>query len=116
MSLKSSFYVQKPMDEYWNTGIPDYVIEARPIDKDCLSELEKTDKFFHDQLEIISPEEVKKHSPVNKRNWIECKGPVRKLSFFDYVTLYHSLAPKIALPEQWEECLRMRETSDDKTY
>ena len=28
----ASFYVQKPVDQYWNTGMANWVVEAAPID------------------------------------------------------------------------------------
>lgn len=104
-ALKSTgFYVQKPCDCEWNTGLPKWVIEARPIDvsESGLYDWQKTDEYVRDMLIVISPENFD-WPHVDKSFWVKCSGPSRKLELVEYVELYHSLDPKRPLPEGWKE-------------
>lgn len=104
MSSITSFYVQKPCDEYWNTGMTDCVIEAGPIDvsESGLYDWQKTDEYVRDNLKVINPKDFA-WPHVEKRMWVECSGPSRKLEFREYVELYHSLKPERPLPKGWKE-------------
>lgn len=100
MTTNTSFYVQKPRDEYWNTGMANYVIEARNIDPSEVrpSKSQKTNEYVQNYLKVISP--IAFGIPYVKRDmWVECKGPPRKLKFHDYVVLYHELQPNHPLPK-----------------
>ena len=97
----TSFYVQKPCDEFWNTPMKRCVIEAESID---ISETRKISKYAEKELRVINPKDFANDwSTVHKCRWIECPGPVRKLEFREYVQLYHSLKPEHPLPEGWKE-------------
>lgn len=104
MSSVTSFYVQKPGDEYWNTGMTNCVIEASPIDvsESGLADWRKTDEYVRQNLKVITPKEFS-WPFVKKSLWEECSGPSRKLEFREYVQLYHSLRPKHPLPSGWKE-------------
>lgn len=98
----SSFYVQKPQDQYWNTGCTGYVIEAVPLDiKDNETpEFMRTQEYADTYLKVINPPKSDfSWRQVLKSNWIECSGPVRKLNFKEYTALYHSLRPNHPLPK-----------------
>lgn len=104
MSALTNFYVQKPIDEYWNTVMTDCVIEACPIDvsENGLAEWKKTDEYVREHLKVITPENFG-WPFVKKSKWVECPGPSRKLEFREYVQLYHSLRPEHPLPIGWKE-------------
>ena len=59
MSSSTSFFVQKPNGEYWNTGMTKCVIEAGPIDisEPGLLEYRKTDEYVRDHLKVIQPKD-----------------------------------------------------------
>ena len=97
------FYVQKPCDEYWNTGMTDWVIEARPIDisEKGLSAWQKTDEYVQENLKVLNPKKFG-WPHVEKEMWVECSGPSRKLEYREYVALYHSLQPGCPLPKGYK--------------
>ena len=88
-SGKTSFYVTRPADEYWNTGMGKVVIEAIEVDDGEL--------FVVGPSLFVWPE-------VKKRFFIECPddGPVRYLTLEEYVELVHRLRPDITLPKGWK--------------
>ncbi len=104
MSTPTSFYVQKPCDQYWSTGLRPCVIEAGPVDisESDLTEWQKTDEFVEEHLKVIHPNNLG-WKYVDKTLWTECSGPSRELDFKQYVELYHSLKPKRPLPTGWKE-------------
>ncbi len=100
----TGFYVQKPCDEYWNTGMGDCVIEAGPIDvsESGLDDRQKTDEFVRDYMKVINPKNFS-WPHVRKSMWVECSGPSRELGSREYIELYHSLKPECPLPKGWKE-------------
>lgn len=94
-STATSFYIQRPCDIAWNTGMRNCVIEARPID----AVWEQTDTVAKTMLQVIKPQDFG-FSFVAKDAWVECSGPSRRLTFKQYVALYRSLYPEHPLPYQ----------------
>lgn len=98
----TSFYVQKPVDQYWNTGMANWVVEAAPIDNadSSLSSWQKTDEYVRSHLKVINPKTFS-WPIIDKGFWVECAGPVRKLERNDYMQLVHSIMPQRPLPTDW---------------
>lgn len=100
MSVEAKFYVPLP-DERWYpmTGSREIVIkayESRSGDQNILVILEPSDfagAFIGDKL--VS-------------SYIECSGPARRLSGYQYAALVHSLRPDIELP-QWMTAEKIKE-------
>ncbi len=103
-STGTGFYVQKPNDEFWNTFLSNWVIEALPIDisDSSLKDWEKTDTYVRGKLKVINPKNFD-WPHIDKSMWVKCSGPSRKLEFREYVKLYQSLNPEHPLPPKWEE-------------
>lgn len=86
----TKFYIEKPGDEYWNTGYPKEVIE---VDESPL------DEYGERSLKVLNTAEFAQKWPsVSSIFFIECSGPARKLNYKEYVLLVHSLLPNRKLP------------------
>ena len=101
-AIGTNFYVEIPRDRYWNTGKGDIVIEARPyVVNDGKYAFEKTDQYVREHLVVVNPKDYG-WNHVSKSAFVQCDGPVRRLSPSEYVTLYHSINPKHPLPSDYK--------------
>jgi len=85
------FCIPAPMDEYWNTGMPECVLEVKdedPIDS-------------WGSLTVIAPESFRSSwSSICKKYVIRCTGPAQeRLPFEGYVRFIHDLRPDLPLPK-----------------
>lgn len=87
--ISQNFYVQLPLDEYWNTSFHWQVIQAEEMPP-------KEDGVF---LKVITPSDFI-WERVRKSEFIVCPGPVRKLDYLTYVQFMHTLRPDLPLPEE----------------
>lgn len=89
------FYVTIPLDEQWNTGFPTIVIKGADVPETLVSP-----SYLPKRIKILEPISFSHKWPtLMKRFFIECPGPVRKLSHEDYVALIHKLMPQRPLPK-----------------
>ena len=103
----TSFYIIKPVDEYWNAGMGRVIIEAtEEIDEhwyqkalDAGVEEERAANAYT-TLNVIAPENFS-WKRVKKGLFIECPedGPARYLSYEEWFELVHRLRPDIPLPK-----------------
>jgi len=94
---KTSYYIQPPQDEYWNTGYSTTIIEAENTSSE-------DDRFA--SLKVIAPKSFKEKWPsVCLLYFIECKGegPARELKWKEYVSVIRRLMPKRKLPKGYSE-------------
>ena len=96
MAAVGRHYVQIPIDAYWNTKLPDYVIEARPAEGADF-DWGTADAYVQKFLIVINPKDyaVKR---TEKRLWTHCNGPALQLKPLQYIYLYHNIDPFQALP------------------
>ena len=98
----SCFYLQKPIDKYWNTRYPDcdYVIEARPVTfADVKVEANKTDHFVRAHLIVINPKSMAKKF-VETEYFVKYEGPARPRNALEFISLYHIINPNHQLPPE----------------
>jgi len=99
ITATAGYYVQIPGDKEWNTGMSNHVIKAWATDID-LPTSKKTDDYYKNTLWVMEPPSFG-WPRVQRRNWIECDGPVRKLDRAEYINLYIKLKPGHPLPSGW---------------
>lgn len=103
--MAEAYYVQRPIGPAWKTNYENCVIKAKTktlfIVNESSSE-SKVDKAFSTFLEIVEPSDYPCRV-LPKSDWVECSESSRRLSFGQYVDLYHSIEPDLPLPRGWTE-------------
>lgn len=90
----TNFYIEKPRDTYWNVGFGKPTIIQAQSNPNHLG-----------HLQVLEPASFPWKS-VSQQLFLKCSGPVRQLTFDEYVKLIHQLEPTRALPKGKEAIYR----------
>lgn len=84
--METTFFVKSPVEGFWDHGAYIGVIEAKSLREGTTPEWLKVANTQEELFEVMSPKEYKGRQ-IEKGDWTECKGPVRKLQMSEYIRL-----------------------------